>query len=520
MASDPAAPPIGPIDLTDCAREPIHVPGSIQTFGVLLAMRAGEQIVSQASSNTELVFGVPPEDLLGRKLSEAVGELTSARIAEVLAAGTWKEANALRISITRSGSALEANVIVHRYDGLDFVEIEPVSSEGAEAAKRSYNLVQGALIRLQKSVNIPDLWSTVVAEVQRITGFDRVMVYQFDRDDHGYVIAEQKREHQQSFLGLHYPASDIPDQARRLYRMNWVRYIPDIHYKPVDVVPVVDEDHHRLTDMTHCVLRSVSPVHCEYLHNMGVAASMSVSILRENRLWGLIACHNDTPRYLPYELRAACELLGHVLSIRIAALEETDDNAYRARTNALQARFLADLPRYRDAASALVSNTPNLMEFIPSTGAAVCFGGRISVLGRAPSETQIQTILHNTLSRVKAPIFVTDRLQDRMIEGRDLTDTASGVLCFTVSRVHNFHVFWFRTEQVQVVNWSGEPTKPVHFDGTELRLSPRRSFEVWKQEVRGKSQVWLQTEIEAAAELRSTLMSLLLANSAEGQPAE
>ena len=159
------------------------------------------------------------------------------------------------------------------------------------------------------------------------------------------------------------------------------------------------------------------------------------------------------------------------------------------------------------------------MEFIPSTGAAVCFGGEISTLGRAPSADQVRAILENTLSRVAAPIFVTDRLQDRMIEGRELTDTASGVLCFTVSRAHNFHVFWFRTEQVQVVHWSGEPTKPVAFDGTAMRLSPRRSFEVWKQEVRGKSQAWLQPEIEAAAELRATLMSLLLAK-ASGESAK
>lgn len=502
-----------PIDLTDCAREPIHVPGSIQPFGVLLAMRAGVQSVSQVSSNTDMVFGLPPEEIIGRQLSAAIGEANAAQIRTSLDAENWKETNPLRISTVRHGSSLEINAIVHRYDGLDFVELEPVNAEGAEAAARSYHLVQSALVRLQKSVNIPDLWNTVVAEVQRITGYDRVMVYQFDRDDHGYVIAEQKRGHQQSFLGLHYPASDIPEQARRLYRMNWVRYIPDIHYKPVDIIPVVDEDHRRLTDMTHCVLRSVSPVHCEYLHNMSVAASMSVSILRENRLWGLIACHHDTPKYLPYELRSACELLGQVLSIRIASLEETEDNAYRTRTNALQARFLAELPRHSDVASALVSHTPNLMEFIPSTGAAVCYGNEISTLGHAPDARQITTILQNTLNRITAPIFATDRLQDRMMEGRDFTDTASGVLCFTVSRTHNFHVFWFRTEQIQVVHWSGEPTKPVVIDGSAMRLSPRRSFEVWKQEVRGKSQAWLQPEIEAAAELRATLMSLLLAGS-------
>jgi light-regulated signal transduction histidine kinase (bacteriophytochrome) len=510
MGSDVGMQAASSLDLGNCAREPIHVPGTTQPFGVLLAMPAGGERISQISNNAESIFGRDATEVVGQRLATVIGEANAAVIRQALQTGNWKEVNPLKISIDRGGVPSPVNAIVHRHDGLEFVELEPISKEGAAAASRSYQIIQSALVRLQKSLNIPDLWDAVVSEVHRITGYDRVMVYKFDRDDHGFVIAEQKRQHQTAFLGLHYPASDIPDQARLLYRSNWVRYIPDIHYAPVALIPVVDEDHRRLTDLTHCVLRSVSPIHCEYLHNMGVAASMSVSILRDNRLWGLIACHNDTPRYLPYELRGACELLGQVLSIRIAALEDTEDSAYKSKTNALQAKFLAELPRFTDVASALVSHSPNLLEFIPATGAAVCFYNRIFTLGRTPDESQIRMILRSTLQRIPAPIFVTDRLQDRVPEARPLTETASGMLCFTASRAHDFHVLWFRTEQVRVLNWGGEPTKPVELDGATLRLGPRRSFEVWKEEVRGKSTAWLQHEIEAAAELRATLMSLLL----------
>ena len=503
------------IDREECAREPIHVPGRCQPFGVLLAMQAGHERISQISNNAELVFGAGAFDVLGRKLSEVFSAADATEIAGVLQSGAWKERNPLKCSLMRNGTEFPVNVVVHRYDGLDFVEIEPIPAEHQAGAARSFHVVQSALTRLQKSLNIPDLWSAVVTEAQRITGYDRVMVYKFDRDDHGSVIAEQKQAHHESFLGLHYPASDIPEQARRLYRMNWIRYIPDVHYKAVDLIPVVDEDHKRLTDMTHCVLRSVSPVHCEYLHNMGVAASTSVSIMRENRLWGLIACHNDTPRHLPYELRAACELLGQVVSIRIAALEETEDCAYKSKTNSLQAQFLAELPKSKNIATALVSQAPNLLGFIPATGGAVCFGDKIHALGRTPTEAQIRMILKSTLFRVSAPIFVTDRLQDRIFEASEFADTASGVLCFTASRMHDFHVIWFRTEQVQVVKWGGEPTKPVEFDGTRTRLSPRKSFEVWKETVRGKAETWTPAEIEAAAELRATLMSLLLSRGEE-----
>jgi chemotaxis family two-component system sensor kinase Cph1 len=495
----------GAVDVSECAREPIHVPGYCQPFGVLLAMQAGQERISQISKNTELVFGVGPAEVVGRKLADFFGDSNASKISEIFKAGNWKEINPLRLIVARGGEGVAVDVILHRYDGLDFVEVEPVSAESEDRASRSFHLLHSALTRLQTSMNAAELWAAVVTEVQRITGYDRVMVYKFDRDDHGSVVAEQKQEHQESFLGLHYPASDIPEQARRLYRLNWVRYIPDVHYKPVDLIPVVDDDHKRLTDMTHCVLRSVSPVHCEYLHNMGVGASMSVSIVCDHRLWGLIACHHGTPRHLPYKLRLACEQLGQVVSLRITAIEETEDSVY---TNRLQSQFLAELSKSGDIATALVSQTPTLLEFIHATGAAVCSGEKTLTMGRTPNESQIRMILESTLFRVSAPIFATDRLQDRIFEASELTGTASGVLCFTASRVRDFHVIWFRTEQVQEVSWAGEPTKPVEFDGVRLRLGPRRSFEVWKQEVRGKSQAWRPAEIEAAAELRSRLMSL------------
>jgi two-component system, chemotaxis family, sensor kinase Cph1 len=494
------------VDISECAREPIHVPGYCQPFGVLLAMQAGQERITQISKNTELVFGVGPSEVVGRKLGDFFGDSDAAKISEIFKAGNWQEINPLRLIVARGGESFAVDIILHRYDGLDFVEIEPVSAESAERASGSFHFLHSALTRLQTSMNAAELWAALVTEVHRITGYDRVMVYKFDRDDHGSVVAEQKQEHQESFLGLHYPASDIPEQARRLYRLNWIRYIPDVHYEPVDLIPVVDEDHKRLTDMTHCVLRSVSPVHCEYLHNMGVGASMSVSIVRDNRLWGLIACHHDTPRHLPYKLRLACEQLGQVVSLRIAALEENEDSV---RANRLQAQFLAELPKAGDIVTALVSQKSSLLEFIHATGAAVCYGERTLTMGRTPSESRIRMILESTLFRVSAPIFATDRLQDRLFEASEFTDTASGVLCFTASRDRNFHVIWFRTEQVQEVRWAGEPTKPVAFDGSRLRLGPRRSFEVWKEEVRGQSQAWRPAEIEAAAELRSTLMSLL-----------
>jgi chemotaxis family two-component system sensor kinase Cph1 len=501
---------VRPVELSDCAREPIHVPGFIQTFGVLLAKRAGTELVSQISNNAELIFGRTATDVVGRKLGVLLGAENASRIGQILDSGRWKESNPIRISIDRQGERVAVNAIVHRYDSLDFVELELISDQQAEIATHSFNLIQSAMIRIQASLNASDLWETVVDEAQRITGYDRVMLYKFDRDNHGTVIAERKQSNQTSFLGLHYPASDIPEQARLLYRVNWVRYIPDVAYRAVPIIPVVDEVHQRLTDLTHSILRSVSPIHCEYLRNMGVSASMSVSILREGRLWGLIAIHNDTPKHIPFELRAACEFLGHVLSIRIAALEDTEDNAYRSKTNALLAKLLAQLSQQPDLATALVAASPNLLDFIPATGAAVCFGNKLLTLGRVPEDETIRAVMRGTLGHITAPIFVTDRLQERLPGARGFTDTASGVLCFTVSRVHDLHVFWFRTEQVQSVEWGGEPTDHIEMVGDAPRVSPRKSFEKWKQEVYGRSLPWLATEIEAAAELRSTLMSILL----------
>jgi light-regulated signal transduction histidine kinase (bacteriophytochrome) len=203
-----------------------------------------------------------------------------------------------------------------------------------------------------------------------------------------------------------------------------------------------------------------------------------------------------------------------MLSIRIAALEESEDCAYKSKTNELQAKFLADLAKASNVAEALMGPALSLLDFIPSTGAVVCFKDKILKLGRTPEDSNIRLVVKDIVKRMRSPIFASDRLQDRLLEAREFTDTASGALCFTVSRAHDFHVMWFRTEQVQVVSWGGDPNKPAEPVTGSERLNPRKSFEVWKQEVKGQSKAWTQSEIDASAELRSTLMSLMLSRDA------
>ena len=268
--------------------------------------------------------------ILGLKLDELLGSVSAAEIARVFEKGEWQDGNPIRVAVQTNGHEQSVNAILHRHDGLDFVELEALEPTPPQSPL-AQQWIQGILLRIQNCTKIQDLWDTVAADVQRITGFNRIMIYKFDRDHHGCVIAERKQPDQPSFLGLHYPASDIPEQARRLYKLNSIRCIPNALYKPVPLIPIVDEEHSGLTDLTYSVLRSVSPVHCEYLQNMGVGASMSISIMRGNRLWGLIACHHSAPKYLRYDLRAACEVIGQVLSIRIAALEENEDSVYRSK---------------------------------------------------------------------------------------------------------------------------------------------------------------------------------------------
>jgi light-regulated signal transduction histidine kinase (bacteriophytochrome) len=314
----------GQVDLTDCDREPIHIPGSIQPHGVLLAVDPETLAVVQIAGDCRRFFHIDPKDLIGRSLRAWIGPAPIERLNLLLAGNLIvpKPFFAVEISVEEA----RFDLLAHVSDGLLILEAEPC----AESSRNGVELVQGMLARLQTS-SVKAMLDSLAAEVQAVTGFDRVMVYRFGDDDSGHVVAERLSSSDVvSFYDLHYPASDIPAQARELYRKNWIRFIPDSTYSPWPLEPPLNPKTGKPLDLGFSTLRSVSPIHLEYLANMGVRSSMSLSIMIGDKLWGLVACHAAQPLRLSCCVRASLELFAQLVSLQLRTMLELEESTKRS----------------------------------------------------------------------------------------------------------------------------------------------------------------------------------------------
>jgi len=362
---------------------------------------------------------------------------------------------------------------------------------------------------LQGAGSVADLCRLAADEVRRITGFDRVLVYRFDPQWNGTVIAESRNEVLPSYLDLRFPASDIPAQARELYRRNRLRIIPDASYRPVPLEPQVVAP----LDLGDSVLRSVSPIHLEYMRNMGTMASMSISILREGQLWGLISCHNRDPHRVRLTVRNACDFLTQVFALQVAARERAADADQRMRLGSVRARLLAAMAEEDRFIDGLLRHPAELMTLADAQGAAVVTGDRCWCLGETPGEGTVRALYDWLSHNHREDVFATDGLGEILPEAAGYADRASGLLAISISKMHASYVLWFRPEVVQTVKWGGDPTKRVE-EGT-TRLHPRRSFETWKETLRGRSLPWDTTIIDAVKELRNAIVGIVLRRAEE-----
>ncbi|WP_119674788.1 ATP-binding protein [Deinococcus sp. RM] len=497
-----------PVDLTNCDREPIHVPGAVQPHGALVALR-GDRIV-QFSANVPDLLGTLAGDLLGATLDTLLEPDLAAQVNGALASGEL-DRNPLFLMTAPVRDRGPFDLTAHRLDDLTVLEFEPLP--GALVHADAYTLVRGTLARMNAAPDLARFVEVAAQDIQALTGFDRVMVYQFADDGTGTVIAERCAPGMTPYLGLRYPASDIPKQARALYVLNMLRIITDVHYDPA---PMLAQPGEAALDMSYCVLRSVSPIHLEYLRNMGVGASMSISLLRGPELWGLIACHHNTPRALSPNVRAACELIGQVASVQLSAWQEKQDQSYQLHLKAAQSQLMERLAHTPDLLEALVGQDSRLLDFVDAGGAAVCLDGQVIRLGRTPDPEQLRALQDWLRTQPDSEVLHTRSLGELFPAASSYAESASGLLAVQLSRLRGDYVMWFRPEELQTVAWGGDPNKPAEVaqDGS-ARLSPRRSFEAWQQTVRGRSAPWLTEEIEAARTLRRALLSLVLRRAEE-----
>lgn len=480
------------------------MPGSIQPHGVLLAVRAADRIVTYASANVGRIAAGPGPvvgEPLASVLTEAAHDTVRRGISECLPG-----AKLCHVGTTTANPLGERfSILIHRTGDTLVIEFEPAAAQ-QQSSERLQDLLTREAEILERASSVETLCAETCAAVRRLTGFDKVMVYRFDDDWNGTTIAEDAADGMDLYLGLRFPASDIPAQARELYRLNPIRLIADVDYVPV---PLHAADGAAAPlDLTYAVLRSVSPIHTEYLKNMGVAASMSVSILRDGRLWGLIACHHRSPHFVPYDVRSACTLLAKLVAQLISSIEGRLDAEYAAEVRQVQSKLLAHLAGRHDFVEALLEREADLLRLVDADGVAVCLEGECRLLGTTPSQDEVVGILSRLAP--EGALFKTGWLAEHHPEAESFRDRAAGLLVATLSSVQRYYLVWFRRELVQEVRWAGNPNKPAYPVEGELRLHPRKSFETWKERVGRKSRPWRSAELDAALSLREALVDALL----------
>ena len=498
------------VNLTNCDREPIHIPNLIQPHGILLAVSVAEYKILQVSLNTERMLGIEPKQLLERPLSELIGKTQVDKIKHCLS-NDFNEINPLTVNLDYQGKNLTFDAIIHRNEEIITVELEPIHSTRQTKFFDFYQSIESPIGRIQSTDTLDELCNTIVDEVRRITGFDRVMVYRFDDRGAGQVVAEAVQEGLKPFLGLRYPDTDIPKQAKHLYTLNYIRLIPDVAYEPVGLIPTLNPLTEQPLDMSMTVLRSVSPLHTEYLNNMEVAASMSISLIRNKRLWGLIACHHNTPKTLPYQIRTICKFIGQIVSLELATKEDNENLDYRMKLKSIQSRFIQTISQTEELKAGLTENPQDLLDIVGAGGVALCFESEITLLGKTPDLAAIERLLPWLETQFdEEVIYETTSLPQVYPTAGEYKEVASGLLALLISRVQHALIIWFRPEVIQTVDWGGNPNKPVEIKDGMVNISPRKSFDKWQETVKNKSLPWNAWEVEAALELRSSIIGIVL----------
>ncbi|MBS0638633.1 MAG: GAF domain-containing protein [Proteobacteria bacterium] len=485
-------PAFGEADLSNCEREQIHLAGSIQPHGALLHLSRDGNVIVQTSANAASFLALP-DTLIGRTLADIPGDL-AASLRPHLNDPLTDVARGVRCSIGEPPRMFDG--LIHRPSGGGLiVELEP-----AGPVVDLSSTLDSALQAIMAAGTIRGLGDETARIVKAITGYDRVMVYRFDEHGHGEVMSEAREPHLEAFLGNHYPASDIPQIARRLYERNRVRLLVDVDFAPVPLTPVLSPltgDH---LDMSLCFLRSSSPIHVQYLKNMGVRATLVVSLLVSGRLWGLISCHHYEPRFIHFETRAVTELLAEAVATRIAALESFAHAQAELSVRRLEQRMIRAISQEGDWRGALFDGSRALLEPVQATGAALLFENEVRTVGDVPSTADLRELGRWLDSQPREGVLATATLPDDAPDFTPLTPIASGLLAVPVSTGPGEYLIWLRPERVRTVTWGGNPFKPVSFGDDPKTLSPRRSFAQWHQLVEGTSDAWSESD-QAAARL-------------------
>ena len=501
------------LDLTACDSEPIHLVDCVQPHGALLVLAELDLKVVQASANARSILHCPESEVLGQLAENLFSDSSTSAIRRILSsqqssADIWP---AVPCTINIRASSLCLQGLLHRYSGVCVLELESEAVSDVEELNLLRQWISVDLPQLFETVSMSQLLEQALAAVQKLCDFDRVLVYQFDKEWNGSVVAEQKRDFMSSFLNRRFPASDIPRQARNLYMKKLLRILVDADSISSPINPALNPLTGTSLDLTYSSLRSMSPIHMEYVRNMGVAASMSISLIVRNQLWGLIACHHKTAKNVDYGRRSRCELVAKVVSGLIEKVEDLANTKDQLRLAGALDKAVAALNKTDNLNQSLCLQLPDLLSITDASGIALVGDDVLELYGTTPAKEIVVNLFTWLRDTVQEPILHSDRLSIDYPQWREMAGQVSGLIAIDVSTTNPLWILWFRPEQIEEVLWAGNPYKSFELQSNQVVVYPRTSFEVWVESLRGRSRPWKAFEIEAAGSMQKHIFRLKLA---------
>ena len=480
-----------------CASEPIHQIGNIQPHGALLVLSPDhKRLVLKASANIGYFIDLPPEGALGKPLAELIGNNAAIQI-ECLIQDTKTHLTATGVvNVFQQHTPIDLDAHVYMSDDLFVVEL--CIDNGLPTREKLGDLLiqmQDTLLAIELEKETTDYFEQIVQLIRTLSGYDSVMIYRFDTNWDGEVITQNSIETAPSFLGVHFPANDIPAQARYLYTKNMVRIVTDVRASPVPVTPALTPNNQRPLDMTYSALRSLSPMHMEYLSNMGVKASMVISLMENGRLWGLISCHHMSPKRISFAMREAAIFIGRMVSRKLTTITILEENRLLDKTMHIKAAFLKTI--FSQSVTTIIKNqSPDLLNLVNASGIIIIVEGTRYLHGLVPVSDDIDKLL-DWLTQQKTDLFSCDNLSDIFPPAIAYQDIASGLITTSLLSDMQNSIIWLRKDKPRSIKWAGSYEEGLQQKSSgDYHLTPRKSFENWTELWRGHAEPWTTLEIK------------------------
>jgi chemotaxis family two-component system sensor kinase Cph1 len=482
------------ITLQNCDSEPIHIPGSIQSHGFLITLDSNKNI-AHCSENISNFIGISAKELLGKSISSLEVEGLADLFTQLDTPSSVQEV------FQRDINGKTYNIIINYHNGFHLIDFELAN---AKLQYELQGLIGRSLSEILMNKKLDSLLTNAAEQIKKIIDYDRVMVYKFHADGHGEVVGESKIDSIETWMGLHYPASDIPEQARELYKINLVRLIADVETTPSPILALAKDGKAAPLDLTMSNLRAVSPIHIQYLKNMGVASSFSVSIMDQDKLWGLIACHNYSPKFINFDKRESAKLVGQVLSSAISFREQEEEQEYSAQHRQCIETITRQLLRDKSIGEALFNIDCSIKDVVNCEGAALFYENKLQTIGQVPDESFIEKLIAWLDEKTYTDgYYLTNNLTLAYPVAAEYKETASGLLACRLGKEFREYILWFRPEVISTIKWAGNPEKIIATDESGIaRISPRNSFNEWSEQVDLTATPWRVHELNAVIALR------------------